>query len=231
MTAPADRRARVVVADDHTLFRQGLVEMITVTGDFQVVGEAGSGPETVQAVGRCRPDILLLDVEMPGPGAKATVIELTRLYPETRIAILTMHDDPGLLHELLRCGAAAYLVKTIARSELLAALHALARDGRNVLLSVSRETIDKLKRDSPEPEVALSDRELEVLHLTAQALTNAQIAVRLHIAEATVKRHLTKVYSKLGAVSRLDAIRKANAAGLLRGVTRFEAVTAEGGSG
>ncbi|WP_307848330.1 response regulator transcription factor [Microbispora oryzae] len=225
MNAPA--HARIVVADDHTLFRQGLVEMISTTGDFEVVGEASTGPEAILAVGRHRPDILILDVEMPGPGAKATVVELTRLHPETRIAILTMHDDPGLLHELLRCGAAAYLVKTIARSELLAALHALTRDGRNVLLSVSRETIDRLKRNPPEPRTTLSDRELEVLQLTAQALTNSQIAVRLHIAETTVKRHLTKIYGKLGAVSRLDAIRKANAAGLLRGATRFEA--AEGG--
>lgn len=206
---------RIAVADDHTLFRQGLVELISSTGEFEVVGEAASGPEAVAMVGRHRPALLLLDVEMPGPGARATVVELTRLYPQTKIVILTMHDDAKLLHQLLECGAAAFLVKTIARTELLAALHAMRHTGGNVLLSVSRETIDALNRPRSPEHVALSDRELEVLRLTAQALTNSQIAARLYLAEATVKRHLTRIYSKLGAVSRMDAIRKATASGLL----------------
>jgi DNA-binding NarL/FixJ family response regulator len=212
-----DTRTRIVVADDHTLFRQGLVEIISTDREFVVVGEAGSGPEAIELVGRLRPDIVILDIEMPGPGARAVVSEIDRRFPDTRIAILTMHDDAALLAELLERGAAAYLLKSIARIELLAALHSIRRPGGNVTLSVSRETIDQLGRGRPD-QALLSEREHEVLRLAAAAMTNAQIGARLYIAEATVKRHLTHVYAKLGAVSRMDAIRRATFAGLLDGL-------------
>ncbi|HTZ43048.1 MAG TPA: response regulator transcription factor [Jatrophihabitans sp.] len=207
------RPIRLVVADDHTLFRQGLVEMVTAHGDFEVVAQAATGPEAVSLAGRHRPDIVLLDVEMPGRGAGATVAELARLHPEVKTVILTMHEDAGLLRELLESGAAGYLVKTIDRLELLAGLRATFR-GDTVTLSMSRDTLQQLYGRRP-ADTVLSQRELEVLRLATQALTNSQIASRLYIAEATVKRHLTSIYAKLGAVSRVDAIRKAIAGGVL----------------
>jgi DNA-binding NarL/FixJ family response regulator len=205
---------RVIVVDDHTLFRQGLRELLSTDPHFTVVAEGASGPEAVALAGEHRPDVILLDVEMPGAGAKATIKQLRRAAPYTRIVVLTMHDDSALVHELLEGGASAYLVKTIVREELIAAVRSVSRSQSNVLLSVSRETIEGLDRHRPEGG-RLSARELDVLRLLAQAMSNAQIGARLFITEGTVKRHLTNIYAKLGAVSRVDAIRKATAARLL----------------
>jgi DNA-binding NarL/FixJ family response regulator len=206
---------RVIVVDDHTLFRQGLRELLSTDPQFMVVAEGASGAEAVTLAGEYRPDVILLDVEMPGPGAKTTIKLLRRVSPYTRIVVLTMHDDSTLVHELLEGGASAYLVKTIVREELIAAVRSVTRSQSNVLLSVSRETIEGLDRHRPEGG-PLTSRELDVLRLLAQAMSNAQIASRLFITEGTVKRHLTNIYAKLGAVSRVDAIRKAVAARLIR---------------
>jgi DNA-binding NarL/FixJ family response regulator len=200
-----------VIADDHTLFRQGVAKLLTTDSACAVVGEAATGDETMALVEQQRPDVLLLDVQMPGPGAAAVITRLRRTVPDTRIVVLSMYESPVIVHELLDLGASAYLLKSIAREELIAAVHSVARDRETVLLTVSRYTIEGLDRPWP-GDSPLSARELEVLGLAAQALSNSQIASRLLIREATVKRHLTNVYAKLGAVSRVDAIRKAGAA-------------------
>jgi DNA-binding NarL/FixJ family response regulator len=170
--------------------------------------------EAVRLAERHQPDVVLLDVEMPGPGARVTVRQLRKVSPQTQVVVLTMHDAPKLVHELLESGVAAYLLKTIGRDELVAAVHSVARSQEHVLLSVSRETIEGLDRSAPDKS-PLSARELDVLRLLAQAMSNAQIANRLFISQGTVKRHLSNIYSKLGAVSRVDAVRKAIAAGLI----------------
>jgi len=212
-------RVRIVLADDHTLFREGLRELLSTEPEFEVTGEGSSGDEAIALVERYRPDVLLLDVEMPGPGAKAVISRLRRTHPETVVVVLTMHDAPSILRDLLACGAAAYLVKSIAREELIAAVRSLSRTQDNVLLSVSRETMRSLDRQD-EQHTVLSERELEVLRLVATAMSNAQIAGRLYITEGTVKRHLTNIYAKLGAVSRVDAIKKAAQAKLIDGLDR-----------
>jgi DNA-binding NarL/FixJ family response regulator len=210
----SSRRVTVAVADDHTLFRQGVQELLATDPDVRIVGEAATGPQAVELVLRHQPDVLLLDVEMPGPGAKAVIAELARACPATSVAILTMHESSGVVSELLRSGAAAYLVKSIGRDELLATVHSVNRSRRNVLLSVPRTTMRSLERERS----LLSERETEVLELVAAALTNAQIAGRLFISEGTVKRHLTNIYTKLRATSRVDAIKKGTAAGILQGI-------------
>jgi DNA-binding NarL/FixJ family response regulator len=126
-----------------------------------------------------------------------------------------MHDDPTLVRQLLDSGASAYLLKTVARAELLAAVHAVTRSPDNIVLSVSRRTLGQLEHE-PEPAPSrLSPRELDVLRGVARALSNAQLAAELFITESTVKRHLTNIYAKLGASSRVDALLKARAAGLI----------------
>ena len=152
---------------------------------------------------------------MPGPGAKAVVDQVRVASPETKIIILTMHDDPALVRQLLESGASAYLLKTVARAELLAAVHAVVRSPDNVVLSVSRRTIGRLDHESEAPPSPLSPRELDVLRGVARALSNSQLAAELFITESTVKRHLTNIYAKLGAASRVDALLKARAAGLI----------------
>ncbi|MBV9160927.1 MAG: response regulator transcription factor [Pseudonocardiales bacterium] len=210
----------VVLVDDHALFREGVAELLASDRTFHVVAQGSDGTEALALVTEHRPDVVLVDVEMPGPGARATVSRLRQERPDTRVIVLTMHDKPELVRELLEQGAAAFLVKTITRLELIAAVRSVVTNQSNVLLSVSRRTINQL--DNPPSNAALSTRELEVLRLAALAMSNAQIGKRLLITEGTVKRHLTNIYAKLGAVSRVDAIRKAIAARLIRSIDSRE---------
>ena len=206
---------RVMVADDHTLLRDGLRELLGTDPAFVVVADAATGPDVIAQAAEHRPDLLLLDVQMPGPGARAVVEQVTVVSPDTKIIILTMHDDPALVRQLVESGASAYLLKTIARAELLASVHAVARSPDNVVLSVSRRTIGRLEQPAEPAATALSPRELDVLRGVARALSNAQLAAELFITESTVKRHLTNIYAKLGAASRVDALLKARAAGFI----------------
>lgn len=203
----------VVLVDDHALFREGVAELLASDGTFHVVAQGSDGAEALALVTEHRPDVVLVDVEMPGPDARAMVSKLRQEHPDTRVIVLTMHDKPELVWELLDQGASAFLTKTITRLELIAAVRSVVTNRGNVLLSVSRRTINQL--DNPPSNAALSARELEVLRLAARAMSNAQIGKRLLITEGTVKRHLTNVYAKLGAISRVDAIRKATAARLI----------------
>jgi DNA-binding NarL/FixJ family response regulator len=204
---------RVVIVDDHTLFREGIREMLELEPEITVLAEGSSGPEAVQLAGRHQPDVMLLDVAMPGDGPAATIDQVRAVSPRSRLIILTMHDDPDLMRELTDRGASAYLVKSVSRKELSAVVRLVPRSADTVVLYVPRRTIQGVDRA---PRDLLSPRELDVLQLVALALSNGQIAHRLSITEATVKRHLSNVYPKLGAVSRLDAINKAVAAGLIR---------------
>lgn len=205
----------IVVVDDHTLFRDGLQEILSLERDFEVVGQAGDGEEGITVVGRCRPDVLLLDVEMPHHEVKRTVPRFLRVSPRTRIVVLTMYDDPQLASQLISLGARAYLVKSATRAELVSVIRGVCTDERRVVVSMSPRGFRPLDDDQAPP---LTRRQTEILLLAAQALSNAQIADRLYISESTVKRHLTKIYAQLGAVSRVDAINKARAAVLIPAV-------------
>jgi DNA-binding NarL/FixJ family response regulator len=212
-------KIRIVVADDHTLFREGIVEMLSGTDGvdgIEVVAEAADGDAARELAVQHRPDILLLDVEMPGAGAGAVTRAVSRACPQVKIIILSMHDDAEIVHHLIDCGAAAYLVKTVSRDELVTAIRSVVRRPDSVLLAFPRHTVESFAagRRGTSAEL-LTRREAEILRLAAEALSNAHIGKRLCITEATVKRHLTNVYAKLNAVSRVDAIRKAADAKLI----------------
>jgi len=128
------------------------------------------------------------------------------------VSTMTMHDDARLVRSLVASGARAYVIKSATREELLATIRTVQRDANRIILSVSRDTLESLEGRNEE---LLSTRELEVLTLVAEGMSNAQIARRLYIAEGTVKRHLTNIYAKLGVVSRIDAVNKAISAGLV----------------
>jgi DNA-binding NarL/FixJ family response regulator len=206
----------VVLADDHTLFREGLREMLVTDPAIVIAGEATDGYAAVKLAIERRPDILLLDVEMPGPGASRVIRAVHQNCPDVDIIVLTMHDDADIMQNLLKCRATAYLIKSVLRSDLIAAIHSIARRPDSVLVSVSRQTFDQMDVNrNTKANSLLTKREIEVLELTAEALSNAQIGSRLKITEATVKRHLTNIYAKLNATSRIDAIRKATKANLI----------------
>jgi len=203
---------RVVIADDHTLFREGVVEICQAETELRIVGQADSGDGAIALVQETKPDVVLLDVEMPGPGPEETLGRILRDPSSPRVAILTMHDDARMVNRLLSLGAQAFISKSATREELLAAVLALRRDRDQVVLSVPKSTMSQLRKPVDGP---LSARELEVLGLVARGLSNAQIATELFISEGTVKRHLTNIYLKLEVRSRMHAINKAVAMRLL----------------
>jgi DNA-binding NarL/FixJ family response regulator len=205
-------RIKVLLVDDHALFREGVAEIFDAEEGMEVVGEAANGQEAVEVTAEVKPDVVLLDVEMPTMGAEQAVRRILYTSPSSKILVLTMYDEPRLVRKLLMLGAHGYLVKNATREELVAAVRTVHRVEDRIVLSVSRNTADRLEGSEPS---VLSSRELEVLLLIARAMSNSQVASRLHISEGTVKRHLTNIYAKLGVSSRADAAKKALTSGLL----------------
>ncbi|MGX6608397.1 response regulator [Micromonosporaceae bacterium Da 78-11] len=206
------RPISVLVADDHALFRDGLRSILAADGRLRVVGEAADAASAVAAATAHRPDIVLLDVMMGVSHVQDTVRQIRAAAPASNVVILTMHEDSQLLHEVLSLGVRGYLLKTVRWAELVSSLIMVAESPDRVVISVSPSTVT---RATPTMKVPLSPRELQILKLVAQAMNNAQIATRLSLTEATVKRHLHNVFKKLDAVSRIDAVNKARAGGLI----------------
>jgi len=194
----------LVLIDDHSLFRQGLRGILE--GSFTIVGEGGTSDDALRIVAETTPDVLLLDVEIPGIPAEQTITRIRRMHPDVAIVVLTMHSDAALERQLIRAGASHFVTKTVS-GEKLAAIITQARPS----LSRTESRCD----DHAATQSMLTARELEVLRMIAQAYTNRDISTLLHIAEGTVKRHTTNMYLKLGATSRIDAVRKAVRLGLL----------------
>jgi DNA-binding NarL/FixJ family response regulator len=208
----ADRRKTVLLVDDHTLVRDGIREILSLEPDIEVIGEAADSEGAIDAVRQHAPDIVLLDVEIPGRQAADTVMRMLSLSPEARIIILSMYDGHHLLRRLISVGVRGYLLKSISRQELISAIRSVYVAPDRMVLSISRESMAQMQDGV---DAVLSTNELDVLRLAAKALSNGQIATRLGISEAMVKRHLHSVFMKLGAVSRIDAVNKAVAASLI----------------
>ncbi|MFI1916217.1 response regulator [Nocardia sp. NPDC020380] len=201
---------RILVADDHTLLREALCDLLRAEPDFDIVAQSSTGTSTIQLAGEHEPDVLLLDLEMPESDPPETVRRLLAQDPALRIIVLSMHDEQQLVQQLLSLGVRGYLHKGAGRHTLTSAIRQSVGDGQQtVTLSVSTQS---LRARAEEPEDAagtLSAREREVLMLVAEALSNRQIATRLGVTEATVKRHLRNIFTKLEAVSRIDAVNRA----------------------
>ena len=205
-----DRTVKILLVDDHTMFRQGLKEMLSTDDEMLVVGEAENGSAAIDLAAREDPDVVILDVEMPGISAAETLEALLALSPAPRVLIVCMYDSPRLVRDLLGRGASGYLVKSASLEELLTAVRRAARGpyggGENVILAVPRSVLEQV--DGVDEE-RLSGREQEILLLAARGLSNRRISEALHISEATVNRHLANVYEKMGVGSRGEASQKA----------------------
>lgn len=212
-----DEGIRIVVADDHMLLREALCDVLLVEDDFAISGIAGDGEEVLAVAARTKPDVVLLDVEMPKHNPLRTVARLKELAPPPKIIILTMHDGVDTIRRLLDAGVSAYLSKNVSRQHLVATIRS-AHAGQSVVIATSSGLMGDTRAIGAVP---LSSRELEVLTLVATALSNRQIASRLSITEGTVKRHLRNIFEKLGVTSRMAAVRKAEEEALLTSDPRY----------
>ena len=200
----------MLLADDHALVRQGMAEMLSTDPGMEVVAQAVNGREAVDLARKQMPDVVVLDVEMPVMSGQVALRKLLDLRPPPKVVIVTVFADESHVRELLALGASAYLSKNSSMKDLISTVRSVVegRESQNeddVILFVPRTAFEE---NGPE-ESSLSDREAEVLMLTARALSNREIAGRLHLSETTVKRHLSNVYGKLDVRTRAEAARKA----------------------
>ncbi len=204
---PADR-ITVLLADDHTMFRDGLARLLDSYGGMEVVGSTSNGEEAADLVERMRPDVVLMQVQMPFERARAILTRMRAVSPPPKIVIVTMFESPRYLRELMDLGASAFLIKSASTEHLIGAVRAAVFDpkGENVVVSMPREMLEEARRGS---QGVLSARELKILLLASRGLSNREISDHLHIAEATVRRHLSNVYEKMGVSSRGEATRRA----------------------
>ena len=217
-------KIRVLIADDHAVLRAGLKLLIGAQADIEVVGEAADGPETVRSAQAAAPDVVLLDLSMPGARPTQTIEQLVRLEPSPRVLVLTMHDDPAYLQASLLAGASGYIVKKAADVELLTAIRAVHHGRTFVDLTRPGEQargheVRHVFRDSPaagRPR-PLSRREAEVLRLLAQGHTNQEAADHLAVSVKTIETHRKRLSDKLGLNSRAQLFRFAVEVGLLQG--------------
>lgn len=204
----------MIVADDHTLVRQGMAEMLSTDEVIEVVGEAENGAQAVSLAKETKPDVVLLDVEMPVVGVQWTLRRILEISPTPKVIIVTVFADQHLMRELLRLGASAFLTKNTSMRDLISTVHSVARgDGEDdVVISASRDSFGEASEDGDHD---LSGREMEILLSVARARSNRETGAHLHLSESTIKRHLTNIYAKLGVGSRNEAIRKALSEGLI----------------
>jgi len=210
---------RVLIADDHGVLRAGLRALLNAEPDLTVVGEAADGPEALRLAGEMRPDVVLLDISMPGPDGIEVTRQMKAMIPGVRVLILTVHEDEGLLHEAIRVGASGYILKRAVESELINAIRSVWRGDLYVHPAMTRALLQDLpstlvrEETSSEP---LTPREIEILKLIAEGHTNREVADILHISVRTVESHRANLTGKLGLSSRVDLVRYARSHGLLQ---------------
>ncbi|MFC3986583.1 response regulator [Streptosporangium jomthongense] len=211
---------RVVLADDQPLIRAGLRMVIEGTPDVVVAGEAGMGAQAVQLTRQLRPDVVVMDIRMPGMDGIEATQAITAESPDTRVIMLTTFDDDANVHAALRAGASGFLVKDMALEDILSAVHVVAAGDALIAPSVTRRLIAEFAgRPEPRPRprelTGVTAREREVLTLAGRGLSNAEIAARLHISPGTAKAHIASLLTKLGARDRVQLVIAAYDAGLV----------------
>ena len=197
------RTIRILLADDHPVVRDGLRGMLASEDGFQVVGEAASGAEAVAVCDRERPDVVLMDLQMPEMDGATATAEITARFPDTRVLVLTTYDTDSDILRAVEAGATGYLLKDTPRERLFPAIQAAARGETVLAPAVATRLVSRMRRPAEE---ALTAREVEVLELVARGSSNADIAAALFISEATVKTHLLHTFAKLGVDDRTAAV-------------------------
>jgi DNA-binding NarL/FixJ family response regulator len=208
---------RLLLADDHKMFRQGLRELIERKTGFEVVGETATGRETLEQVAALRPDIVLLDIQMPELDGAAVARQLAQTHPEVKIVMLTMYRQDQHLLEAIRSGVRGYLLKDADAAELIAVIERVARGEAALDPALTARVFEAVRRGAApaEGEEPLTEREREILGLLAAGHDNRTIAARLHLSEKTVGNRLSEIFQKLGVANRTQAALVAVQRGLI----------------
>jgi two-component system response regulator NreC len=204
---------RILIADDHGVLRAGLRALLSAESELEVVDEAANGTEALNKAKELQPDVILLDISMPGSSGIEVTRDLKEILPETRVLILTVHEDEGLLQEAIQAGASGYIIKRAVESELIDAIRAVWRGDLYVHPAMTRALLKEMTATptvtKEAPVEALTPREIEVLRLIAQGYTNRQMAGMLSISVRTVESHRSNLMGKLDLHSRVELVRYA----------------------
>ena len=208
-TASPERPIRILVVDDHPLLREGIAAVLQIEPDMELIGQATSGKDALEQVRALRPDVTLMDLQMPGAGGLEAIALIRREFPADRILVLTTYGGDAHAYRALKAGAVGFLLKSALHREMLDAIRAVHAGRRYVPAAIADEIVAHLADD------ILSDRETEVLRLVAAGEANKGIARRLSISEQTVKAHLKNIFVKLGVTDRTRAVTVAARRGII----------------
>lgn len=197
---------RIIIADDHPLFREGVAHTLDSESDLEIVGQAMTGEEAFLLVAELLPDIVLLDITMPGNDGISTAQRISSTFPIVRIVMLTASENEDDLLKALKAGACGYIIKGVHAHELVRAVRAV-NEGETYITPSMASTIllELVKPQEPDPFSELTDRETEILTLVAEGLTNREIGNQIHLAEKTIKHYMTNILQKLQVRSRVEA--------------------------
>ena len=211
------KKLRVLLVDDHAVVREGLRSLLSHDQRFEIVGDAADGLQALSAVERLAPDVVVLDVSMPGMNGVQLAKRLKELHPVVRTIALTVHEEGGYLRSLLDAGASGYVLKRSAASELLRAIETVAEGGVHLDSAIAGQLVNRLgqRRASFAPSTALSEREEEVMRYVAHGYSNKEIATKLDVSVKTVETYRYRAGEKLGLSSRAELVRYAIGQGWL----------------
>jgi DNA-binding NarL/FixJ family response regulator len=215
---------RLFIADDHALFREGLRALLSATADIICVGEAATGDEALRQIDESRPDVVLMDINMPGINGIEATRRILRRHSDLGIIVVTMLEDDASIFAAMRAGARGYVLKGANHHELLQAIRAVAGGqvlfGPAIATRITQFFTRALPNSAEEPLAELSQREREILDLIARHYTNPEIAQQLGIGEKTIRNHVSNIFNKLQVATRAQAIERARQAGLGNGGTQ-----------
>ncbi len=205
MTISPSQPIRVMLVDDHTMVRKGLATFLKAFDDLELAGEAENGAAAIQLCAQVLPDVILMDMVMPGMDGATATRAICQKHPQVQIIALTSYKEGDLVKNALEAGAIAYLLKDVSADDLVRAIRA-AHAGRATLSPEAAQALVETANQPPTPGLDLTEREREVLALMVEGLNNTQIAGRLTVSPSTIKSHVSNILSKLGVASRTEAV-------------------------
>lgn len=212
-------KTRVMIVDDHALVREGITALLKLYDDVDVVGEASDGVEAIERLSELKPDIVLMDIAMPGLGGLEATIEIKKRDPNVKVIVLSQYEDRGYVRRFLKANVSGYILKRAVGGELIAAIRAVAKGESYLHSSIASKVIEGYvgeTTDSPDPYDLLTDREKQVLKLVAEGNTHKEIASILGISVKTAIAHNTNIFEKLGLHSKAELIKFAIQKGIIR---------------